>query len=68
MSHSEDQLIARRCAYWVNLRGAPPSKNTTSQTVLIPKEYCLSADALRSIAAQVSREKLPDYGYGYDWL
>jgi len=60
--HSEDQLIARRCAYWASLRGAPPSTNTASQTVYIPKANCLSIDVLRTLAAQISRGELPGYG------
>jgi hypothetical protein len=35
--HTEDELAARRCAYWVPLRGAPPSSNSTAQTVYLPQ-------------------------------
>jgi hypothetical protein len=59
--HSEDRLIARRCAYWVSLRNAPPSANATSQTVYIPKENCLSVGTLRSLAARISRGEIPLY-------
>jgi hypothetical protein len=59
--HSEDQLIAKRCAYWVSLRGAPSSTNIESQTVYIPKGNCLSAESLRSLAARISLGELPGY-------
>jgi hypothetical protein len=62
LTHSEDQLIARRCSYWVSLRGAPPSANTERQTIYIPKVNCLSVDALRSLAAQISRGQIPGHG------
>jgi hypothetical protein len=62
LAHSEDQLIAKRCAYWVSLRGAPPSTNTASQTIYIPKGNSLSVAALRSLAARVSLGEIPGYG------
>lgn len=33
LSQTEECLIARRCAYWVSLRGAPSSANDKHQTV-----------------------------------
>src|SRR3954452_9239289 len=43
---SEEALIARRCAYWVSLRGASASPNRESQTVYIPRPNLLSAQGL----------------------
>jgi hypothetical protein len=62
LAHSEDRLVARRCAYWVSLRGAPPSANSISQTVYIPKENCLSVEGLRTLAARISLGEVPSYG------
>jgi hypothetical protein len=53
--HSADGLIARRCAYWVGLRGAPESPNRTSQTVYIPSENLFSIEGLRSVLTRASR-------------
>lgn len=52
---TEQELILKRCAYWVSLRGAPPSTNPVSQTVYLPVGNILSAGALRDIASRVSR-------------
>lgn len=34
--HTAKQLKCQRCAYWISLRGAPPSANQTKQTVYLP--------------------------------
>lgn len=49
LAHSDEGLIARRCAYWVSLRGAPPSGNDARQTVYIPRSNLFSAEGLRSV-------------------
>lgn len=59
--HTEAELAARRCAYWVSLRGAPPSSNATSQTVYLPAANCLSAVSLRGAAARISRGEVLRY-------
>jgi Domain of unknown function (DUF4365) len=61
LAHSPDGLLARRCAYWVSLRGAPPSGNTTSQTVYIPQAHPFSVDGLRSVFARRSLGGWIDY-------
>src|SRR5262245_33253654 len=35
---TEEALIAKRCAYWVSLRGAAASTNKDNQTVYIPRQ------------------------------
>ena len=35
-------LVAKRCAYWVSLRGADASANAANQTVYIPRRNLLS--------------------------
>ncbi len=60
LGHSEDGLIARRCAYWVSLYGAPTSSNAVSQTVYIPRANVFSPASLRSVMTRVSLgEKIP---------
>jgi len=51
---SQDQLIARRCAYWLGLHEAPTSTNETNQTVYIPKINVLTPDSLRQIAEKLA--------------
>ena len=55
-----ESLIARRCAYWVSLWGAPESSNATSQTVYIPSDNRLSVESLRAVMARASLpERIP---------
>jgi hypothetical protein len=54
VSHSGEALVSRRCAYWVSLRGAPPSLNRASQTIYIPDANLFSVAGLRAILTQVS--------------
>lgn len=55
LTHTADTLIARRCAYWVSLRGAPASANAREQTVYVPRQQALSPDALRELMTRYSR-------------
>ncbi len=59
--HSEDALIAKRCAYWVSLRGAPKSENTGHQTVYIPRTQMLSIESLKEIMTRYSRDEEINY-------
>lgn len=55
--HSVDQLVLRRCAYWVSLRNAPATTNSTAVTVHLPKNQHFGPDALRNLAARLSHTK-----------
>lgn len=57
LRHSEDALIAKRCAYWVSLRGAAASANDTAQTVYVPRSQVLSVAALTEIMTRCSRDE-----------
>ncbi len=56
-----ESLIARRCAYWVSLRGAPPVEDQNSQTVFIPMRNALTPDELRQIMTYFSRQEVIEY-------
>ena len=62
LRHSEEALIARRCAYWVSLRGAPASENAGHQTVYIPRTQLLSVVSLTEIMTRCSRDEEINYG------
>lgn len=52
---TDDELILRRRAYWLNLKGADETDNRSSVTVRIPVQNVFDVDNLRQIMAQ-SRE------------
>lgn len=54
---SDNQLIARRCAYWYGLHGAPATHNNTSQTIHIPLRNVLTPKALLAIAESLAHGK-----------
>jgi hypothetical protein len=49
-----EDLIARRCARWLCLQGAPETPNTVETTVCVPVWNVLTPEALREIARRVS--------------
>lgn len=55
--HSHEELLLRRCAYWVSLLGAPPCNNQSGQTIQVPKTQCLNADNLRLLCSQFSHHR-----------
>jgi hypothetical protein len=57
----EDQLIMKRCAYWVSLRGAPDISGQKSTTVRVPRQNVFSPDAFRGIAKARSIEEYLTY-------
>ncbi len=54
---SAEKLVLRNCAYWVSLRNADVSGNTTGTTVYIPKEQVLTPDNLLEIFEKLSKNE-----------
>ncbi len=52
---SADELVMRRCAYWVSLFGAPESGNRASVTVRIPANNRLDHYALQELLERSRR-------------
>lgn len=59
--HSADELILRRCAYWVSLRGAPETRNISGATVKLPKTQVFSPDSLRQLMGRLACYDYPRY-------
>lgn len=57
LQHTEDLLSMRRCAYWVSLRGAPETQNTTSVTVYLPVAQAFSPYGLRNLMVRISKQE-----------
>lgn len=55
-----ESLTLRRCAYWLSLRGRPPTTNETSQTVHLSRARCLTHETLRELLRKVAREEALD--------
>jgi Domain of unknown function (DUF4365) len=61
LTHNEDGMVTRRCAYWVSLRGAGVSDNSTGQTVYVPKANRFSSDGLRALATRFACQEAFEY-------
>lgn len=57
LTHTDDQLLLKRCAYWVSLRGALESANSTSQTIYLPRSQVFSPDGLTDLLARIARQE-----------
>lgn len=59
LTHSADQLVLKRCAYWVNLRGAEPKpkENKWGVTIKLPKAQVFSPDGLRALITQLAKAR-----------
>jgi hypothetical protein len=58
---STDELVMKKCAYWVSLRNAPESTNTSGQTVYIPETQIFNPESLMDICSKLSRNEKIDY-------
>jgi hypothetical protein len=54
MAWSVEQLILRRCGYWVSLAGLPQSDNETAVTVSVPRADVLTVQALEDMMQRVN--------------
>ena len=61
LTQSEQELLLKRCAYWVSLREAPASVNDKYQTVYVPQKNVLGVESLRQIMTLRSREEYLPY-------
>lgn len=52
--HGEDQLVLRRCGYWLSLRGAVATRNTAKIRVKIPRTNQLDVAGLTDLMAKVA--------------
>lgn len=52
MSHSEDELVLRRCGYWLSLRGQSATENSTNVTVKLPRTQLFDVDQLTGLMAK----------------
>jgi Domain of unknown function (DUF4365) len=52
LSVTSDQLVMRRCAYWLSLAGASESNNNTSITVSIPVAKRFDIEGLQALMEQ----------------
>jgi Domain of unknown function (DUF4365) len=57
LQHTEEVLLLKRCAYWVSLRGAPETTNTSSITIYIPVAQIFSPEGLQQLMVRISKQE-----------
>ena len=58
---SDEKLLMKKCAYWVSLRGAGASSNTSGKTVYIPQIQIFNEENLETIFSTLSRREHLNY-------
>ena len=61
LQHSNERLVLQKCAYWVSLRGAPESTNTSGETIYIPKNQTFDGPGLMTLISRISHFDIPKY-------
>lgn len=56
---SADALVMKRCAWWISLRGQPPTTNKDSHRVRIPRASTLDVRSLTEMMGRVRAGGLP---------
>ena len=54
-AQTENEMILRRCGYWLSLSGQTPTQNAETQTVNLPRAQVFTPDALTAMMLQISR-------------
>lgn len=50
---TEEQLVLRRCAYWLSFWGSPATKNKDTVRVSVPRKNLFSVEALQHLIALI---------------
>ena len=58
---SEEQLILKRCAYWISLFGAPDSDNKSGQTVFLKKSQRFDPSGLKELMVKIAQGQTLKY-------
>ncbi len=56
VNQTPNDLILKRCMYWVSLKGKSPSSNTTTVTIDIPKKNIMSVETLKQMIHKIANE------------
>jgi hypothetical protein len=59
LTQSEEELIARRCAYWRSLAGDPDSPSASRVTVLVPRAQQFTVAALHDLMRRIDEGERP---------
>jgi hypothetical protein len=55
MSVSQEQIVLKKCGYWVSLKGMPATQNRNTVTVALPRTNLLTPDNLTQIMEKIAK-------------
>jgi hypothetical protein len=59
LTQTEEELVLRRCGYWLSLREHPSTTGKTSITTILPTENLFSAQAIHALMERIARQEAP---------
>ena len=59
LTQSSERLCLHHCAYWLTLHGLPPTSNTSTVTVEVPKANVFDSEQLTDIMHRIELGELP---------
>ena len=54
VTQTTDDLVMKRCMYWVSLKGMPECENKTKCAIKIPKTNLVTSDSLNDLLIQIA--------------
>ncbi|HWO18018.1 MAG TPA: DUF4365 domain-containing protein [Kofleriaceae bacterium] len=59
LEETPEHTAMRRCAYWLSIRGQPPTTNTTTCRVLVPRSQRFTVGAVREMMNRLGDGGMP---------
>jgi len=59
LATTEDALVLRHCAYWLSLKGAPPTANSWTVRVTLPRSNLFTVQTLHSMMEGIQQGRDP---------
>ncbi len=59
LTHTEEELVLRRCGYWISIRCKPDTTSTRSVTVHLPREQLFNPEQLGAMLERISVGDMP---------
>jgi hypothetical protein len=59
LSQSPNELMLRRCAHWLSLKGAPPTRSKRTVRVFLPRVNLFTPDVARDILQRIRERRDP---------
>jgi hypothetical protein len=59
LSQSTEELIVRRCAYWLSLRRSDPTDSSSTIRVALPRSQVFSVEAVQDLLERIAQGEMP---------